>query len=56
VDLRAALKRLIDQPDLLRHFAQELPAVKSIQQDAEEWESLYDGLVGRATPAGAARR
>jgi glycosyltransferase involved in cell wall biosynthesis len=56
VDLRAALKRLIDQPDLLRRFARELPAVKSIQQDAAEWESVYDGLVGHPALAGAAFR
>jgi glycosyltransferase involved in cell wall biosynthesis len=41
VALRAALQRLIDQPELLRRFAAELPAVKSIEQDAEEWEARY---------------
>jgi glycosyltransferase involved in cell wall biosynthesis len=56
VDLRAALERLIDQPDLLRRFGRELPAVKSIEQDAEEWEGVYDSLVGHAARAGWARR
>jgi glycosyltransferase involved in cell wall biosynthesis len=54
-DLRAALKRLIDQPDLIRRFARELPAVKSIEQDAAEWEGVYQSLVAHAEPAGVAR-
>jgi glycosyltransferase involved in cell wall biosynthesis len=56
VDLRGALKRLIDHPDLLRRFGTRLPAVKSIEEDAEEWERVYDSLAGRAARAGGTRR
>lgn len=45
-DLRAALARVLNEPGLLERFARNLPAVKSIEQDAEEWDRRYQGLVG----------
>jgi glycosyltransferase involved in cell wall biosynthesis len=46
-DLAAALQRLRDEPALLGRFAAALPAVKSIEQDAAEWEAVYEGLGAR---------
>lgn len=46
--LTAALRRLIDEPDLLDRLSQRLPSVKSIEQDATEWEHVYESLVARA--------
>jgi glycosyltransferase involved in cell wall biosynthesis len=43
-ELAAALQRLIDEPGLLERFAAALPAVKSIAEDAAEWEAVYEGL------------
>ena len=46
-DLAAALQSLIDDPERLRRFAESLPAVKSIDVDAEEWESVYREVLER---------
>ncbi len=52
-DLAAALRRLLDDPTLLASFASNLPAVKSIVDDAAEWESVYESVlgIGEASPA-----
>jgi glycosyltransferase involved in cell wall biosynthesis len=44
-DLAAALQRLIDQPELVQRFREALPEVKSIAEDAAEWEQRYQGLL-----------
>lgn len=44
IDLAAALQDLIDQPDRLDEFRRSLPAVKSVEQDAAEWEAAYDAV------------
>ena len=55
-DLANALKRLIDDPTLLARFASNLPAVKSIAEDAAEWTAVYEGMAGgrRSRPAATA--
>jgi glycosyltransferase involved in cell wall biosynthesis len=44
IDLAAALQDLIDHPDRLDEFRRSLPAVKSVEQDAAEWEAAYDAV------------
>jgi glycosyltransferase involved in cell wall biosynthesis len=39
--LAAALQRLIDQPEMLAAFSRRLPEVKTIAEDAREWDALY---------------
>ena len=46
-DLAGALRQLIDRPALLQELARRLPAVKSIGQDAAEWEAIYSALLRR---------
>jgi glycosyltransferase involved in cell wall biosynthesis len=49
-ELAAVLRELIDTPELMRHLAAGVgttPPVKSIAQDACEWESIYAGAVNR---------
>ncbi len=41
-ELAAALQRLIDEPAMLDRFVAALPAVKSIDEDAAEWEAVYE--------------
>lgn len=43
-ELAAALQRLLGEPGLLDRFAAAVPAVKSIEQDAAEWETVYESL------------
>jgi glycosyltransferase involved in cell wall biosynthesis len=50
-DLSAALRRLLEAPDLLGRFAAALPPVKSIRQDAAEWDAIYRDLAGRRQAA-----
>jgi len=45
--LRSALNRLIGEPDLLSRLAMGLPKVKSMAQDATEWERTYEEILGR---------
>jgi len=47
-DLAAALRVLIDQPDRLEAFRRALPAIKTIDQDASDWEVRYVELIARA--------
>jgi glycosyltransferase involved in cell wall biosynthesis len=51
-DLAAALRRLLEEPGLLDRLAAGVPAVKSIDQDAGDWEERYRRL---APPRGGAR-
>lgn len=43
-DLAAALRRLLDEPGLLDRLAAGVPVVKSIDQDARDWEERYRRL------------
>jgi glycosyltransferase involved in cell wall biosynthesis len=45
--LTRALKRLIDDPQLLDAFSRNLPAVKSMEAHAKEWEGIYSDLLQR---------
>jgi glycosyltransferase involved in cell wall biosynthesis len=51
--LAAALRRLLGEPALRRQLSAAAPAVKTIEQDAREWDARYAGL-GRAKGAAAA--
>lgn len=44
-DLRAKMEQLINNPDLLLVYARNFPLVKSIQENAEELEGIYERLV-----------
>ena len=44
-DLAAALLELIDHPERLTQFRDALPPVKSIADDAKEWEAVYEELL-----------
>jgi glycosyltransferase involved in cell wall biosynthesis len=48
--LASALKKVIEQPGILREFAGRLPAVKSIAQDCLEWEARYAEVLNGASP------
>jgi len=50
-DLAAALRRLIEEPGLRDRLAAGVPAVKSIDQDAREWEERYRRLAPRREAA-----
>ena len=43
-DLASALQELIDHPHRIGDFRRSLPPVKSIEQDAREWEAAYLAL------------
>jgi glycosyltransferase involved in cell wall biosynthesis len=49
--LAAALRSIVDNRHLLEAWAARLPAVKSIAEDAREWEATYQQLVSTAAPA-----
>jgi glycosyltransferase involved in cell wall biosynthesis len=49
-DLAGALRQLIERPSLLKDLARALPPVKSIEQDAVEWEAIYSALSRRRLP------
>jgi glycosyltransferase involved in cell wall biosynthesis len=46
-ELARILGELIDDRSLVERFAAHLPPVKSIAQDADEWNALYQRLVAR---------
>jgi glycosyltransferase involved in cell wall biosynthesis len=55
-ELARVLQSLIDNPAQLASWAARLPAVKSIAEDAREWERIYaDLMTSRQVPAAAAR-
>ncbi len=45
--LASCLQRLLDENDLLGKFANKLPPVKSITEDAESWERTYERSIKR---------
>ena len=56
-ELQAALRALIDNPDRLNElaeFARTIPRVKTIAEDAQEWEGIYAEVVRRRPAAGLA--
>src|SRR5262245_45691 len=53
-DLAGLLSQLIDGPGELARLAASLPAVKSIERDAAEWEEIYAASLARSLPAQAA--
>jgi glycosyltransferase involved in cell wall biosynthesis len=44
-DLAAILQRFLDDPDLAGRLGAQAPAVKTIAQDASEWEARYRAVV-----------
>jgi glycosyltransferase involved in cell wall biosynthesis len=50
-DLGRQLKRLIDEPDLLDRLRAGITAVKTMDQEVEELESLYGEVIRRLPPA-----
>ena len=46
--LARALRRLLDEPDLLPRLAAGVPAVKTIETDAGEWEAIYREVLDRS--------
>ena len=49
--LRAALQYAIDEPSILQRLSEGAPPVKSIAQDAREWDARYATLVDAPAPA-----
>ena len=49
--LAAALRSIIDNRTVLDAWAARLPTVKSIAEDAREWEATYQQLTSAAAPA-----
>ena len=45
--LAAALRQLIDDPDRVSVLGSAAPPVKTVEQDAREWDSLYERLQRR---------
>ena len=43
-DLRAALQRVIDEPAVLERLVSGAPAVKSIAEDARQWDARYAAI------------
>jgi glycosyltransferase involved in cell wall biosynthesis len=52
--LRRALQQLIDAPQTLASLAASVPPVKSMADDAREWESVYREVSGRRRAVGPA--
>jgi glycosyltransferase involved in cell wall biosynthesis len=48
--LRACLQRLIDDRELVETLAACAPGVKSIDEDAREWDARYRQVSGRGVP------
>lgn len=49
-ELRRTLQRFVDDPPLAARLASAAPPVKTIAEDACEWEARYDRLLGDAAP------
>ncbi|HET7188682.1 MAG TPA: glycosyltransferase [Gemmatimonadaceae bacterium] len=52
--LRAALQRAVDDPSILRRLSDGAPPVKSIAQDAREWDARYTAIVDAPAPGSVA--
>jgi glycosyltransferase involved in cell wall biosynthesis len=50
-DLARALREVLDRPDRIAEFRQRLPAVKSIERDAADWEARYRDVLDRRAAA-----
>jgi glycosyltransferase involved in cell wall biosynthesis len=50
--LEEALRGLLERPERLAGFAERLPAVKSIDEDAREWEGFYKSVLHCEQAAG----
>ena len=51
--LALALQRFLDEPGLAESLASRAPAVKTITEDAHEWEARYDTLLSTRAPVSA---
>ena len=51
--LAVALQRFVDDPGLAERLASRAPAVKTIAEDAREWEARYDALLAARRAVGA---
>jgi glycosyltransferase involved in cell wall biosynthesis len=51
MELAAALRRLLEEPALLQRLRSAQTAVKSIEQDADEWDAVYAALLRRTEAA-----
>jgi glycosyltransferase involved in cell wall biosynthesis len=49
--LAAVLREVIENPSMLAEWRRRLPRVKSIRDDAAEWETIYREVVGNPVPA-----
>ena len=49
--LASALRSIVQNRHVLAEWAARLPAVKSIAEDAREWEATYQQLASTASPA-----
>jgi len=49
-DLRAALQRVIDEPAVLERLVGGAPAVKSIAEDARQWDTRYAAISRSPVP------
>ena len=50
-DLAVALQRLVDDPELVTRLSRSLPEVKTIEQDAREWDAVYGDLLSTGEAA-----
>jgi glycosyltransferase involved in cell wall biosynthesis len=50
--LTQALRRLLDSPQLRARLAGAAPAVKTISQDADDWDARYRQLLAERRPEG----
>ena len=46
-ELRAAIERVIEDPSILDAWRANIPAVKSIEENAKELEAIYAQLVSK---------
>jgi glycosyltransferase involved in cell wall biosynthesis len=47
-ELSMLLSQLVEDPDQLNELSLHLPRVKSIREDADEWEDRYESLIEKA--------
>jgi glycosyltransferase involved in cell wall biosynthesis len=52
-DLATVLQKFLDDPALAKRLASQAPAVKTIAEDAREWDARYERLVGVHAAANA---
>jgi glycosyltransferase involved in cell wall biosynthesis len=51
--LALALQRFLDEPGLAESLASRAPAVKTIAEDAHEWEARYETRLSARVPVSA---